>query len=193
MTSQDILKRYDMTVDNRFIVHANIPSYAALFENYDYTTSFYKRDVNTKLAEYLTECAWEIGSRNDFVIRFDLPEEEKSETEETDIVTGFKNYFDYLISLSKREISQALQRLVIHLGIAFTGFLVWFLITPGGAGTLTDKSGMLATGLAAAIWVLVLTGLSRFIFRLLSQAGHVRTFKKLKYSPIQFNYIAKGG
>jgi hypothetical protein len=31
-------------------VHANIPSYAALFKNYDYTSSFYKRDANEKLA-----------------------------------------------------------------------------------------------------------------------------------------------
>ena len=107
MTSQDILKRYDLTVDNKFIVHANVPSYAALFENYDYTSSFYKRDVNEKLAEYLILCAQEIGNRNDFVIRFDLPQDEKSEAEEADIVTGFKNYFDYLISLSQKEISQA--------------------------------------------------------------------------------------
>jgi len=92
MTSQDILKRYDMTVDNRFIVHANIPSYTALFENYDYTSSFYKRDVNEKLAEYLTDCTREIGSRNDVVIRFDLPEEGRSETEEADLVTGFQKY-----------------------------------------------------------------------------------------------------
>lgn len=49
MAHSDILKRFDMTMDNKFIVHANIPSYAALFENYDYTSSFYKRDVNARL------------------------------------------------------------------------------------------------------------------------------------------------
>ncbi len=79
MTNSDILKRYDMTVDHKFIVHANIPSYAALFENYDYTSSFYKHDINEKLVDYLMECAQEIGTRNVFVIRFDLPEREKSD------------------------------------------------------------------------------------------------------------------
>jgi len=193
MTSQDILKRYDMTVDNKFIVHANIPSYTALFENYDHTSSFYKRDINEKLAEYLMECALEIGTRNDFVIRFDLPEEKKSETEEADIVTAFKNYFDYMISLSRKEIGSALKRLIIHLGIACAGFVLWFLSTPGVASATKYKNGMLAIGLVAAIWVLVLTGLSRFIFRVQSQLGQTRLLKKLKSRPIQFNYIAKGG
>ena len=50
MASSDILNRYDMTLDNKSIVHADLLSYAALFENDDYTSSFHKRDVNEKLA-----------------------------------------------------------------------------------------------------------------------------------------------
>jgi len=70
-----------MTVDNKFIVHANIPSHTALFENCDYTSSFYMRDINEKLVDYHLECAGESGNRNAFVNRFDLPENTKSETD----------------------------------------------------------------------------------------------------------------
>ena len=83
--SSKILKRYDIRVDNKFIVHVNIPSYTALLKNYDNTSSFYSRDINAKLVDYLLECAGESGNRNSFVIRFDLPENIKSETEAGDI------------------------------------------------------------------------------------------------------------
>jgi hypothetical protein len=83
--SSKILKRYDITVDNKFIVHANIPSYTALFENDDYKSSFYKRDINEKRVDYLLECAREVGTRIAFVIWFDLPENKKLETEAGDI------------------------------------------------------------------------------------------------------------
>ena len=52
--------RYDITVDNKFIVHANIPSYTALFENYDYTSSFYKHDINEKLVDIF----WSVQERS---------------------------------------------------------------------------------------------------------------------------------
>jgi hypothetical protein len=193
MTHSDILKRYDMTVDNKFIIHANIPSYAALFEKYDYTSSFYKRDINEKLVDYLLECAGEIGNRNSAVIRFDLPEKEKSETEEGDIITGFTNYFDYLTTLSRKEIALAIKRMLIHLSIAVFAVLMWFLFAPGRAENPLLLHSSLPSGLFAAVWVLLLTGISRFLYRVQIQLRQIRLFKKIKVCPIQFNYIDQGG
>ncbi len=181
-----------MTVDNKFIVHANIPSYAALFENYDYTSSFYKRDINEKLVDYLLECAGEIGNGNAFVIRFDLPEKEKSENEESDIITGFKNYFDYLTTLSRKEIGLALKRMLIHMAIAAIVFILWLLIMPRGAETPLLQQPSLTLGLIVAVWVLMLTGISRFLFRVQTQMSQIRLLKKIRQSPIQFNYIDEG-
>lgn len=181
-----------MTVDNKFIVHANIPSYAALFENYDYTSSFYKRDINEKLVDYLLECAKEIGHRNAFVIRFVLPHKEKSETEEGDIITGFKNYFDYLTTLSRKEIGLALKRMLIHMVIATLVLLLWLFFVTRSAETQLLQQPSLISGLIVAVWVLMLTGISRFLFRVQTQVSHIRLLKKIKQSPIQFNYIDEG-
>lgn len=177
-----------MTVDNKFIVHANIPSYAALFENYDYTSSFYKRDINEKLVDYLLECAGEIGNRNSFVIRFDLPGKEKSEIAEGDIITGFTNYFDYLMTLSRKEIGLALKRMLIHLSIAVFAVLLWLLVAPGDVENPVPGRSSLTSGLFAAVWVLLLTGISRFVYRVQTQLRQIRLFKKIKACPIQFNY-----
>jgi len=192
MTNSEILKRYDMTLDNKFIVHANIPSYAALFEDYDYTSSFYKRDLNEKLIDYLLECAREIGNKNAFVLRFDLPENEKMESEEGDIITGIQNYFDYLISLSRKEIGLALKRMLTHLAIALVAFLIGLVITPGDQMNVLWLHSFFSIGLSVAIWVLLLTGFSRFIFRMQTQWTQICLYKRIKGSPIQFNYIDQG-
>ena len=38
-----------MTMDNTFIAPASVPDYKALYENYDYATPFYKRDMNSPI------------------------------------------------------------------------------------------------------------------------------------------------
>ena len=182
-----------MTVDNKFIVHANIPTYTALFENYDYTSSFYKRDINEKLVDYLLECAQEIGHKNEFVIRFDLPKKIKSETEEGDIITGFKNYFDYLVTLSRKETGLALKRILIHIIVAAASVLLWLLLVNSDVGDKSIPYQALTPGLIIAVWVLLLTGVSRFLFRIQTQIKQIRMYKKIKKSPIQFNYTDQGG
>jgi len=44
-----------MTVDNKFIVHANIPSHTALFENYDYSSSFQTQLKQIRLYKKIKE------------------------------------------------------------------------------------------------------------------------------------------
>jgi len=142
--------------------------------------------------DYLLESVEEIGNRNFFVIRFDLPEKEKSETEEGDIITGFINYFDYLVTLSRKEIGLALKRMLIHLAIAAFAVLLWLLTAPGSAGNTLLPNSSFTSGLFVAVWVLLLTGVSRFVYRVQAQLRQMRLFKKIKACPIQFNYIDEG-
>ena len=51
----------------------------------------------------LIECqAFENGSRNDLVICFEQTIEDYPKSKDANIVTGIKNYFKYLISLSEK-------------------------------------------------------------------------------------------
>ena len=44
--NSNILDRYDITPDNRFIIDVNIPVPEELFEKYNENASFYKKDLN---------------------------------------------------------------------------------------------------------------------------------------------------
>jgi hypothetical protein len=177
-----------MTVDNKFIIAVSIPDYKAVFQNFDFTTAFYKRDLNDKLVQHIFECVAEIGVQNDFIIRFDLSQNQRSESEENDIVFSFKNYFDYLISLNRRELRSVFSHLMIHFGIAGFALLAWLLV----ADAFSD-SGMMfyqffMIGLPVAVWVLILTALSRFLFRIRSRLAETKMCNKIRNSPIEFNY-----
>jgi hypothetical protein len=74
--NSNILDRYDMTPDNRFIIDVNIPGPEELFEKYDENASFYKKDLNPRFEDYLLECVDEIGLKNKFIIRIGLPEDQ---------------------------------------------------------------------------------------------------------------------
>ena len=188
MTS-DILQRYDMTVDNKFIVPAGVPDYKALYEVYDYSSSFYKRDLNEDLVQYFFECAEEIGVNNDFIIRFDIPEDQKSKSEENDIVFSIKSYFEYLVSLCRKEIKAAFSRLLIHFVIAVLAFICWVVISRIISESETAVYQFFVNGLSVGIWVLLLLGFSRFAFRIKTQRAEIKLCRKIMNSPIEFNYI----
>lgn len=188
MTS-DILQRYDMTVDNKFIVPASVPNYKALYEIYDYSSSFYKRDLNEDLVAYFFECTEEIGVKNDFLIRFDIPQTEKSKSEENDIIYSNKTYFEYLITLCRKEIKAAFSRFLIHFAIAVFAFICWVVIRSGVSESEAIVSQFFTQALPVGIWVLLLLGISRFVFRIKTQMKEIRLCRKIMNSPIEFNYV----
>ena len=191
--ASDSLQRYDMTVDNKFIVPAGVPDFRALYENYDYASSFYKRDLNEDLVNYFFDCAEEIGIQNEFIIRFDIPENEKSKSEENDIVISFKTYFEYLIGLCRKEIKAAFSRLLIHFAIAGLAFACWVLIGRNISESDAVVFQFFADGLSVGIWVLLLLGISRFVFRIKTQISEIRLCRKLLNSPLEFNYLKDKG
>jgi hypothetical protein len=185
----EILKRYDMTVDNKFIVPVSLPDYRALYEKYDYISTFYKRDLNQELVEYLFYCAREIGRRNDFIIRIDLPVAQKSEPDENDIILSIKKYFEYEISLCRYEIKSAVTRLIFHFAIAAVAFLMWLITIAEKPADITAVYQFFNVGLSVGIWVLLLTGVSRFLFRYRTQTTTIRLCQNIRQSPVEFNYM----
>lgn len=185
----EILKRYDLTVDNKFIVPVSLPDYSALYEKYDYISSFYKRDLDQKLVEYLLFCARELGRRNDFILRIDLPVAQKSEPDEDDIIFSIKKYFEYEINLCRYEIKSAVMRLIIHFAIAVGAFLMWLIIKSAIPESSTTVYQFFNIGLSVGIWVLLLIGISRFSFRIQTQTTIIGLCKKIMTSKVEFNHI----
>ncbi len=186
-----ILVRYDITSDNRFIIDVNIPTPDELFEQYDYNASFYKKDLNTKFEEYLLECVEEIGLKNKFIIRIALPEDQAKKTDEGDIIYSFKQFFKYCILTCQKEIKKISSRMLLHLGFAVLALVFMMIFNSADTETGIGVFHLIASGLPAAIWVILLTGLSRFLFRIMSQGSQIKMYLALKKTPVEFVYKEK--
>lgn len=186
--NSEILNRYDITADNRFIIDVNIPAPEELFEKYDADASFYKKDLNARFEEYLLECVDEIGLKNRFIIRIGLPVDQVPRTDEGDIIFSFKQYFNYCISICRKEIKTISLRLLLHLGLAVLALLLLGMITSTHTNETSGFYSLLISGLPAAIWVLLLTGFSRFLYRLTTQRSSIKRYLALKAASVEFAY-----
>jgi hypothetical protein len=186
-----ILDRYDITSDNRFIIDVRIPYPDELFEKYDENASFYKKDLNARLEGYLLDCVDEIGLKNKFIIRIGLPEDQANDTDEGDILYSFKQYFKYCIFICQKEIRKISLRMLLHLGLAISALLLLMAFNAANTVAVTGFSSLVTSGLPAAIWVLLLTGFSRFLFRLMSQRSEIKMYRALKDTMVDFVYNGK--
>ena len=186
-----ILDRYDITSDNRFVIDVKITDPDELFEKYDENASFYKKDLNDRFEEYLLDCVDEIGLKNRFIIRICLPEDQAKETDEGNIIYSFKQYYKYCIFICQKEIKKISLRMLLHLGLAISALLLLMAFNVANAVSQTGFSSLVSSGLPAAIWVLLLTGFSRFLFRLMSQRSEIKMFRALKDTRVDFVYNGK--
>jgi hypothetical protein len=183
-----ILDRYDITSDNRFIIDVSIPGPEELFEKYDENASFYKKDLNARFEEYLLECVEEIGLKNNFIIRIRVPEDQARKTDEGDIIFSFKQYFEYCISSCQKEIKTISFRMLLHLGFAISALFLMMILSVANTTAATGFFSRVTSGLPAAIWVLLLIGFSRFLFRLMTQRSQIKMYSALKNTPVEFVY-----
>ncbi len=81
--------------------------------------------------------------------------------------------------------------MLLHMGLAILALLLMavFDVTNTVAGT--GFISLLVSGLPAAVCVLLLTGFSRFLFRLTSQRSEIRIYLALKNTPVDF--VFRGG
>jgi hypothetical protein len=187
-----IIDRYDISPDNKIIIDVSIPGPDELFEKYDENASFYKKDLNTRFEQYLLDCVQEIGLKNRLAIRINLPQHQADKTDEGDILLSFKRYFDYCILVCRQEIKTISFRMLLHLGLAISVLLLLAALNAADTVSGTGFFNLVISGLPAAVCVLLLTGFSRFLFRLISQRAEIKTYLALKSAPVDFVYKEGG-
>jgi len=185
------ISRYDISTDNRFIIDVMVQGPEELFEKYDENASFYKKDLDERFERYLLECVDEIGLKNACLIRIGLPVEQEKRIDETDIGFSFKQYFDYSIFICEKELKSASFRMFLHVILALATLLIMFTFNLPENMPGSDILGLLNSGLPAAIWVLLLTGFSRYLFRSFTQRKQIKIYRTLKNTPVEFLYKAR--
>ena len=181
-----IVDRYERTADGLVIVDVAARRVEDLYEDFDKTAPYHKKDLDEDLAYYLTECVREIG-RVDFVIRFMFecyPSEEFMQRVRTSVHTFFIYQRELELGAMNKMLRTAATLLVI--GIISLGISLWVnhLFVVDGSPSFLNT--VFAEGLTIVAWVSVWEALATFLLNWPQHLFHIRLFRKIAEAPVQF-------
>jgi len=96
-----ILDRYERTAEGGVVIDVAARRVEDLYEDFDKTAPYHRKDLDPDLADYLGDCVREIG-RADFLIRFTL-ERQLSDDLVRRIRGSVNSFFSIVASLSRRR------------------------------------------------------------------------------------------
>ena len=181
-----IVDRYERTADGLVIVDVAARRVEDLYEDFDKTAPYHKKDLDEDLAYYLTECVREIG-RVDFVIRFMFecyPSEEFMQRVRTSVHKFFIYQRELELGAMNKMLRTAATLLVI--GIIILGISLWVnhLFVVDGSPSFLNT--VFAEGLTIVAWVSVWEALATFLLNWPQHLFHIRLFRTIAEAPVQF-------
>lgn len=185
----NILDRYDKTDKGEYLIGVKVDSYKNLLNEFDFSSSFWKRDLREEFVEYLIECVDEISVKRTSILKITLPVSEETGNIEKKFDSALKNYFLYLIYLAKKRIKKIITKISFNFIISISLLIVVFL-----TGQIEgDKNSMLYSifneGLYIAIWVLMWPVFSDFLFDLKEALGQIKIYRIISDIEIIHEYF----
>ncbi len=184
----DVLERYDKTDKGEYIISIKADSYKALFNEFDFSSSFWKRDLREAFVNYLIDCADEIGLKNSFILTIILPESEATPAVEQKFNSALKHYFYYLIHLSRKGIKKIITKISFNFIISIALLIVAFFTNQSEGNKNSMLYSIFNEGLYIAIWVLMWPVFSDFLFDLKEELGNIRIYKRISGVTISHKY-----
>jgi len=186
LVKKRILDRYEHTAADSVIIDVAAQRVEDLYENFDKTAPYHKKDLDEDLVYYLTECVTEIGGA-DFVIRF-MFESFPSEEFMLRVRTSIHKYFMYLRELEFAAMKKMLKTSVIILifGIVLLGLSLWVNNLFAFENSTSFLNRVLAEGLTIVAWVSVWEALATLLVNWPPHVSQIKLFMKIAEAPIQF-------
>ncbi|MCX6178333.1 MAG: hypothetical protein NT163_03015 [Chlorobiales bacterium] len=182
-----ILDRYEQTPEGHIIIDVAARSVEDLYEDFDKTAPYHKKDLDEDLVYYLTECVREIG-RSDFVIRFVFeryPSEEFIQRVRTSILKFFMYQRELELAAMKKMLRTSGMLLII--GVFILGASLWvthLLLTEGSESFLNS---VFAEGLTIVAWVSMWEGLATFLLNWAPHRFKINLYKKIAEAQVLFS------
>lgn len=181
---QNVLSRYERDRENNIIIDVFAARVQDLYDNFDNSAPYIRRDLAHDLAEYLIDCAREV-SQDRFMIRFTLqqpPDEHKMAR----IRRSVHTYFLYLKEIEVRLIMQMFRRsaILFSIGICILFLSVSFNQLLGEQRSVV--ADVVAEGLTIAAWVSMWESLAIFLIEWLPHRKNISLYQRLADSQLIF-------
>ena len=181
---RDVLNRYEQDVQGNIILDVAARRVEDLYNDFDKSAPYIRRDLDQDLADYLIGCARELG-RAPFTIRLTLvdpPDEPRSSRVRRSINT----YFLYLAETEIQKILQMFRRsailFAIGIGILFAALSLNRLLGPVRSVT----ANVFAEGLIIAAWVSLWEALAIFLVEWFPHRKNVVLYRRMAQAQLVF-------
>ena len=184
---QTALHRYDKTDEGDFIIDVAASKVEDLYNNFDKSSPYIRRDLDTELGQYLFDSVKEL--RNEpFIIRFTLAEAPGNE-KESRVRTSINAYFQYLCSQERQKLMIMFRKAAI---LFFVGLAILFLSVTVYQGLDEDYAlltEVFAHGLTVAAWVSLWNSFAVVLIEWLPYRRNINYYERLANATISFRMI----
>lgn len=172
-----ILSRYEQDYAGNSIIDVAASRVEDLYNNFDKSAPYVRRDLNSDLADYLAGCARELG-RMPFTIRVTLgafPDRRRLSR----IRRSFKSYFLYLAELEVRKMFVMARRSAIFfaIGVAILAAIAWLDRSLGPEQSIL--ANVFGQGLMVLAWISLWEALAIFLIEWFPHRKNVSLYRRL--------------
>lgn len=183
------LNRYERDEEGNVVIDVSAIRVEDLYEDFDKSAPYIRRDLDQDFADYLADCARELH-RAPFMIRLTL-DHPPDESRLSRIRHSLNTYFLYLAEIEIQKILQMFRRsailLAIGLGILFAS--VWLNRLLGEERSVT--ANVFAEGLIVAAWVSLWEALAIFLIEWFPHRKNVVLYRRLAHTELAFRSRAE--
>jgi hypothetical protein len=179
-----VLARYDRDADGRVLIDVAADRAEDLYNDFDRSAPYVKRDLDPDLVDYLIHSARELG-RVPFALRFTLAQNPGDELR-TRLARSMNSFFLYLTDVQRHSVRQLVRRsfLLFTIGIGILFASVWANSRVGPQSSVAVT--VFAEGLTVAAWVSLWEAIATFLVDWLPHVGDIALYRRFAGAPIIF-------
>ena len=181
---KQILDRYSRSSDGSLIIEIAADRVEDLYNDYQKTAPFLKKDLEQELVDYIVDSVSEIG-RERFLLKFSIAgvtDEQKISR----VKLSIQEYFEYLKELELREMNRMFRTsfILFLIGIALLIFLLWINQKMDIYDLMVTQ--VLTEGLTVAAWVSLWEALANFLINWAPHRRLIGLYRRIAGAPVTF-------
>jgi uncharacterized membrane protein YidH (DUF202 family) len=182
-----IISRYELNEKNEVIIDASVRSVEDLYNNFDRTADYMKKDLDQEFVDYVTDCVREIGKRS-FIIRISLsimPDQVVMDR----VRRSVRTFFLYLQEMERRQLRAMLRRSLVLFVIG----LALLVMAIGVTRRFSSSEGVLAEvfsqGLTVAAWVSLWEAIANLFIEWYPRRQEIKRYGRVTNATVMFRRL----
>ncbi len=186
---KSIISRYERTEQGEVIIDASVRTVEDLYNNFDRTAPYLKKDLEQEFVDYITDCVREIGKES-FIIQISLstmPQEAVMDR----VRSSIRTFFLYLQETDKRSLRNLLRRSTVLFAIGVALLIPAIVATRRASMSGGVLAEVFAQGLTVAAWVSLWEAIANLFIEWYPHRHDIKQYGRVINAPVIFRHLTE--